>query len=97
MSMFNNILLAIGLGLLLASLALALLLLNERRVRRSKLIAERQRVLGLPEGELVYEDADGQGESLSSSAYPLVENQIMLSSLLMAALCPSNSNSMCMM
>jgi CRISPR-associated exonuclease Cas4 len=72
MSMFNNILLAIGLGLLLASLAMALLLLNERRVRHSKLIAERQRVLGLPEGDLVYEDADGQGESLSSSAYPLV-------------------------
>jgi len=70
--MFNNILLAIGLALLLASLALAILLLNERRVRRSKLIAERHRALGLPEGELVYEDADGQGESLSSSAYPLV-------------------------
>ena len=71
-SMFNNILLAIGLGLLLASLALAILLLNERRVRRSHLIAERHRALGLPEGELVYEDADGLGEPLSSSGYPLV-------------------------
>jgi CRISPR-associated exonuclease Cas4 len=70
--MFNNILLAIGLGLLLASLALAILLLNERRRRRSHLIAERHRALGLPEGELVYEDADGQGEPLSSSSYPLV-------------------------
>ena len=37
MSMFNNILLAIGLGLLLASLALAILLLNDRRVRGSKI------------------------------------------------------------
>ena len=70
MSMFNNILLAIGLGLLLASLALAILLLNERRVRRSKLIAERQRVLGLPEGELVYEDADGQGEIIIIQRLP---------------------------
>src|SRR5437016_8169461 len=70
--MFNNILLAIGLGLLLASLALAILLLNDRRVRRSHLIAERHRALGLPEGELVYEDADGLGEPLSSSGYPLV-------------------------
>ena len=70
--MFNNILLAIGLGLLLAALALAILLLNERRVRRAQLIAERHRALGLPEGELVYEDADGLGEPLSSSAYPLV-------------------------
>ncbi len=70
--MFNNILLAIGLGLLLASLALVILLLNERRVRRSHLIAERHRELGLPEGELVYEDADGLGEPLSSSGYPLV-------------------------
>ena len=70
--MFNNILLAIGLGLLLVSLALAILLLNERRRRRSRLIAERHRALGLPEGELVYEDADGQGEPLSSSSYPLI-------------------------
>ena len=70
--MINNILLAIGLGLLLAALALVILLLNERRVQRSRLIAERHRALGLPEGDLVYEDADGQGEPLSSSAYPLV-------------------------
>jgi len=70
--MFNNILLAIGLALLLASLALAILLLNDRRVRRSRLIAERHRALGLPEGELVYEDADGLGEPLCSTGYPLV-------------------------
>lgn len=71
-SMLNNILLAIGLGLLLAALALVILLLNERRFRRSRLIAERHRALGLPEGELVYEDADGLGEPLSSRAFPLV-------------------------
>src|SRR5438034_10377044 len=70
--MLNNIMLAIGLGLLLATFALVILLLNERRVQHSRLIAERHRALGLPEGELVYEDADGQGEPLSSSAYPLV-------------------------
>jgi CRISPR-associated exonuclease Cas4 len=70
--MLINILLAIGLGLMLAALALLILLLNERRFQRSRLLAERKRALGLPEGELVYEDADGQGEPLSSSAYPLV-------------------------
>src|SRR5258708_20277748 len=69
--MLNTLLLAIGLGLLLAAFALVLLLLNERRFRRTRLIGERQRALGLPEGELVYEDADGQGEPLSSSIYPL--------------------------
>ena len=41
-------------------------------MRYERLFAERQRALGLPEGKLVYEDADGQGESLSSSEYPLV-------------------------
>src|SRR5437899_9963938 len=70
--MLNNILLAIGLGLLLATFALVILLLNERRHQRQRLIAERHRALGLPEGELVYEDADGQGETLSSSEYPLI-------------------------
>lgn len=68
----NNILLAIGIALLLAALALFLMLLNERRVRRERLVVERHRALGLPHGELVYEDADGQGEPLSSSKYPLV-------------------------
>ena len=70
--MLNNILLAIGLGLLLAAFALLILLLNDRRFQRARLVAERHRALGLPEGELVYEDADGQGEPLSSSSYPLV-------------------------
>ncbi|HKV01872.1 MAG TPA: CRISPR-associated protein Cas4 [Ktedonobacteraceae bacterium] len=70
--MLNSILLAMGLGLLLAALALVILLLNDRRFQRARLIAERRRALGLPEGELVYEDADGRGEPLSSSDYPLV-------------------------
>ena len=70
--MLNSILLSIGLGLLLAAIALSILLLNERRQRRGRLIAERRRVLGLPDGELVYEDADGLGEPLVSSAYPLM-------------------------
>lgn len=70
--MLNQILFAVGVGLLLAAAALGLLLLNERRGLRSRLIAEKQRALGLPQGELVYEDADGQGELLSSRAHPLV-------------------------
>src|SRR2546425_4969378 len=70
--MHSSILLPIGLTLLLVAFALGILLLNERRYQRQRLIAERHRALGLPEGELVYEDADGEGEPLSSSAYPLV-------------------------
>jgi len=70
--MLANILLSIGLVLLLIAIALVILLLNERRYQRERLITERHRALGLPPGELVYEDADGQGEPLISSAYPLV-------------------------
>ena len=70
--MSSSLLLPIGLILLLAAFALGVLVLNERRYQRQRLIAERQRALGLPPGELVYEDADGEGEPLSSSAYPLV-------------------------
>src|SRR5438270_2604674 len=70
--MHSSILLPIGFILLLIAFALGILLLNERRYQRQRLIAERQRALGLPEGKLVYEDADGHGEPLSSSAYPLV-------------------------
>ena len=70
--MLNSILLSIGLGLLLAAIALGILLLNERRNQRQRLVVERRRALGLPEGELVYEDADGEGETLSSVSYPLV-------------------------
>ncbi|HLZ61895.1 MAG TPA: CRISPR-associated protein Cas4 [Ktedonosporobacter sp.] len=69
--MINTILLPIGIGLLLVAFILLILLLNERRYQRRRLIEERRRALGLPAGELVYEDADGQGESLSSSEYPL--------------------------
>src|ERR1700675_716412 len=70
--MLGSFLLPAGIGLLLLALALLLMLFNERRFQRGRLIAERRRALGLPEGELVYEDADGQGEPLSSSAFPLV-------------------------
>lgn len=69
--MLGSILLPIGVGLLVLALALILLLFNERRSQRARLVVERQRALGLPKGELVYEDADGQGELLSSSAFPL--------------------------
>src|SRR5437660_9987049 len=70
--MYSSILLPAGLGLLLVALGIGILVLDERRYRRERLLAERHRALGLPEGELVYEDADGEGEPLSSSAYPLV-------------------------
>lgn len=67
----SSILLALGLCLLVLALVLVIMLLNERHLRRRRLIEERRHVLGLPTGELVYEDADGQGEMLSSSQYPL--------------------------
>ncbi len=68
----HTILLTSGLILLILAGALGILLWNERRTQRSRLLMERQRALGLPEGQLVYEDADGLGEPLSSSEYPLV-------------------------
>src|SRR6266516_64400 len=69
--MISTILFPVGLVLLILALALLLLLFNERRYQRNRLVEERHRALGLPPGELVYEDADGQGETLSSSQYPL--------------------------
>jgi CRISPR-associated exonuclease Cas4 len=68
----SSLLLPIGLVFLLIALALVILVLNERRYQQERLITERHRALGLPEGILVYEDADGEGEPLSSNAYPLV-------------------------
>ncbi len=70
--MIGSILFPVGLVLLLLALALLILILNERRYQRRRLIEERHRALGLPPGDLVYEDADGQGESLTSNQYPLV-------------------------
>lgn len=70
--MAGSLLLPAGLGLLLLALALFILALNERRNRRGRLLEERHKALGLPPGELVYEDADGQGESLYSQEFPLL-------------------------
>lgn len=70
--MFGSVVLPVGLGLLLIALALFLLWFNERRTRRQRLITEHHRALGLPEGKLVYEDADGKGDLLTSDDYPLV-------------------------
>lgn len=70
--MQSNILLPIGLVLLLIALVLGILLLNERRYQRRRLITQRRRALGLPDGDLVYEDADGEGEPLSSSTFALM-------------------------
>jgi CRISPR-associated exonuclease Cas4 len=68
----HTILLSTGLICLLLAAALGILFWNERRLLHSRLRSEHQRALGLPDGELVYEDADGQGEPLSSSEFPLV-------------------------
>jgi CRISPR-associated exonuclease Cas4 len=68
----QTVLLSLGLICLVLAGALGVLLWNERRFQRDRLAVERRQVLGLPAGELVYEDADGQGEVLSSSEYPLV-------------------------
>ncbi|MGB8344278.1 MAG: CRISPR-associated protein Cas4 [Ktedonobacteraceae bacterium] len=70
--MGNTLFLPIGLILLLVAIALIILVVNERRVQRERVIRERHRALGLPEGKLVYEDADGRGEPLSSVDYPLL-------------------------
>ena len=70
--MISTILFSLGFILLLFSLIIILLLYNERRILRQRLIEERHRTLGLPAGELVYEDADGQGEPLVSNQYPLL-------------------------
>src|SRR5258708_35487884 len=68
----HTILLTIGLVFVLLAGALGVLLWNERRGQRERMPSERKRALGLPEADLVYEDADGRGEVLSSSEYPLV-------------------------
>lgn len=68
----HDIALPAGLALLALSLALFLLLINERRFQQARLQVQRRRDLRLPSGDLVYEDADGQGEPLSSREVPLV-------------------------
>lgn len=68
----SNILLTIGLILLFLAVTLLLLLWNEQQYRRNRLVSERHDALGLPEGDLVYEDVDGGGEPLSSSEAPLL-------------------------
>jgi CRISPR-associated exonuclease Cas4 len=68
----HTILLTIGAILLTLAGALGVLLWNEQRSQRAHHRAQSLRALGLPEGTLVYEDADGQGKTLASQAYPLV-------------------------
>lgn len=68
----NTLLLTIGLALLLLALIIYLLLRNEQRYRKRRLDVNRLHELGLPEGKLVYGDADGQGDLFFSQQYPLV-------------------------
>lgn len=70
-SIFPTVVLPTGLVLLVVALILLLLLINERRFQQNRLENQRLRDLGLPSGELVYEDADGGGEPLSSREAPL--------------------------
>lgn len=70
--MLENILLPVGLVFLLVALALLVLIINERIVQQQHLVTEYHQDLGLPPGELVYEDAHGQGETLTSDQYPLM-------------------------
>ncbi len=72
LTMLHDIALPAGLALLALALALFLLLINERRFQVARLQAQRRRDLKLPSGDLVYENADGQGEPLSSREVPLV-------------------------
>ncbi len=68
----QSILLTTGLLFLVLAGILAVLIWNDRRFRYQRLVIEHRQELGLPEGKLVYEDADGLGEQLSSNSYPLV-------------------------
>ena len=61
-----------GIGLLLISLTLFVMLWNERRAQERRLIEEHERALDLPEGDLAYEDIDGLGEALISDQVPLL-------------------------
>jgi len=70
--MLENFLLPVGLIILLVALALLLMAINERLEQRRRLVTTYHQDLGLPPGELVYEDAHGQGEILSSDQYPLM-------------------------
>ena len=70
--MVHNLFLPVGLAFFLIALALLLLLINEWRDQRQRLLKEHRHELDLPDGELVYEDADGQGEPLVSNQYPLM-------------------------
>ena len=69
--MLGQLLFAIGIGLLLFSVACFLLLFNERRVQRDYLVREHHQALGLPPGELVYENTDGLGEAITSDEFPV--------------------------
>jgi CRISPR-associated exonuclease Cas4 len=69
--MISNILLVAGLGLFLISLALLMLIINEHRTRRQRLIEEHHQSLGLPPGKLVYENTDKHGEPITSDQFQL--------------------------
>lgn len=67
----SSILLSLGLSALFGALALLLLWHNERLRQRERLDQERRQALGLP-GELVYDNTDGEGETLYASEYALM-------------------------
>ena len=70
--LISSLLFPVGIGLLLLSLALFALMLNERSFQEQRLLEEYQQERNLPSGELVYENVDGLGEQLISDQFPLV-------------------------
>lgn len=67
----RNGMLAVGLLLALIAFALLLLISNERRSQQQRLTQEHHQELGLPPGKLVYENVDKKGVEISSDQCPL--------------------------
>jgi CRISPR-associated exonuclease Cas4 len=70
--MIEEVLFAGSAGMFILALAGFVLLFNEYRAQHERLQHEREQALNLPVGELVYENHDGQGESITSDHFPLI-------------------------
>ncbi|GLV58893.1 hypothetical protein KDH_57210 [Dictyobacter sp. S3.2.2.5] len=68
-TMFGEVIFVAGIALLIFSVACFALLFNERRVQREKLVREHHQALGLPFGELMYENVDGRGDPITSDEH----------------------------
>ncbi|HEX4208260.1 MAG TPA: Dna2/Cas4 domain-containing protein [Ktedonobacteraceae bacterium] len=70
-AILRNGMLAVGLLLALIAFALLLLIINEQRSQRQRQIKAYHQELGLPPGKLVYENVNKKGEAISSDQCPL--------------------------